>query len=73
MAVLQLISPSGANEQFPLQSERAVMGRHPDCDLVLESASVSRQHAQILRDRDQFYVEDLHSRNGTFVNGQLIS
>jgi len=73
MALLQIVSTSGASEQFPLHGERAVMGRHPDCDLVLESASVSRQHAQILRENNQFFVEDLHSRNGTFVNGQLIS
>ena len=37
------------------------------------SASVSRQHAQIIRENGEYYVEDLHSRNGTFVNGQLIS
>ena len=73
MAVLQIVNPTGPSDQYPLQGDRAIMGRHPDCDLVLESASVSRQHAQILRENNQYYVEDLHSRNGTFVNGQLIS
>jgi sigma-B regulation protein RsbU (phosphoserine phosphatase) len=73
MAILQIVNPSGSSEQLPLTGERNVMGRHPDCDLVLESASVSRQHAQILQENGQFFVEDLHSRNGTFVNGNLIS
>ncbi len=73
MAILQTVNASGATDQLPLLGERNVMGRHPDCDLVLESASVSRQHAQIIREGGDFYVEDLHSRNGTFVNGQLIA
>jgi serine phosphatase RsbU (regulator of sigma subunit)/pSer/pThr/pTyr-binding forkhead associated (FHA) protein len=73
MAILQIVNPSGSSEQLSLSGDRNVMGRHPDCELVLESASVSRQHAQILRENGQFYVEDLHSRNGTFVNGHLIS
>lgn len=73
MAILQIVNASGDSEQLQLPGERNVMGRHPDCDLVLESASVSRQHAQIVRENGQFFVEDLHSRNGTFVNGQQIA
>jgi serine phosphatase RsbU (regulator of sigma subunit) len=49
-----------------------VLGRHPECDIVLDAAAVSRQHAQILNDGDNYFVEDLHSRNGTFVNGRLV-
>ena len=39
---------------------------------MLESASVSRQHARILNIDGNFYVEDLHSRNGTLLNGQPV-
>jgi sigma-B regulation protein RsbU (phosphoserine phosphatase) len=73
MAILQIVNASGDSEQLQLPGDRNVMGRHPDCDLVLESASVSRQHAQIIREGAQYFVEDLHSRNGTFVNGQQIA
>ncbi len=73
MAILQIVNASGDSEQLQLPGDRNVMGRHPECDLVLESASVSRQHAQIVREGGQFFVEDLHSRNGTFVNGQQIA
>ncbi|MEX0676741.1 MAG: SpoIIE family protein phosphatase [Pirellulales bacterium] len=73
MAILQVFNSSGASEQHPLEGDRAVLGRHPDCDVVLDAASVSRQHAQIVRDSGRYFVEDLHSRNGTFVNGRLIS
>ena len=72
MAILQLIKGSGQSEDLPLAEGRTVLGRHPDCDVVLEAASVSRQHAQIIHEEGKFYVEDLHSRNGTFVNGRQI-
>ncbi len=48
------------------------LGRHPACDIVLESVSVSRQHARILNVDGDFYIEDLHSRNGTLLNGRPI-
>ena len=72
MAILQLFKTPSGTEDFTIDDDRVVLGRHPDCDIVLDAASVSRQHAQILRDAGQFFLEDLHSRNGTFVNGQLI-
>ncbi len=73
MAILQIVNPAGGSEQLELPSDRNVMGRHPECEVVLESASVSRQHAMIIKQDGQFFIEDLHSRNGTFVNGQLIA
>ena len=54
---------------MPLEGASVILGRHPACDIVLESASVSRQHARILNADGTFYLEDLHSRNGTFWNG----
>ena len=55
-----------------MEGASVVLGRHPACDIVLESASVSRQHARILNVDGNFYVEDLHSRNGTVLNGRLV-
>ena len=72
MAILQLFKGSGESEEFAVEGDRAVLGRHPDCDIMLDAASVSRQHAQILKQSGDYFVEDLHSRNGTFVNGRLI-
>src|SRR4249919_3103288 len=72
MAILQLLNATGSDKEVLLELDRMVLGRHPDCDVVLDSASVSREHAQILRDDGRYFVEDLHSRNGTFVNGKII-
>jgi serine phosphatase RsbU (regulator of sigma subunit) len=59
-----------AGRRYALTGERAVIGRHPDCDIVLEVGAVSRNHCQIVREGDQFFVEDLGSRNGTFLNAE---
>lgn len=72
MALLQVIKGLNPGQQFPLEKPRAVLGRHPECDIVLDVGAISRQHAQILCEGNDFYVEDLKSRNGTFVNGELV-
>lgn len=46
-----------------------VLGRSPECDLVLDGPGSSRRHARILREGDRFLLEDLGSANGTLVNG----
>ncbi|MDZ7617735.1 MAG: SpoIIE family protein phosphatase, partial [Patescibacteria group bacterium] len=72
MAVLRALQGTNPGQLFPLDCEKAILGRHPECDIVLESASVSRHHARILAIDSEFHVEDLNSRNGTFVNGQPV-
>ncbi len=72
MAILRALQGANPGQLFPLEGERAILGRHPDCDIVLESGSVSRHHARILATGGELFVEDLNSRNGTFVNGQPV-
>ena len=73
MVVLRVKSGLNPGQEFPLEGESAILGRHPNCDIVLEEGAVSRQHARVFRDSDGFCVEDLGSRNGTYVNGERIS
>jgi pSer/pThr/pTyr-binding forkhead associated (FHA) protein len=51
---------------------RAVVGRDPDCDVVLSSRSVSRRHALVERAADGWVVRDLGSANGVFVEGKRL-
>lgn len=52
---------------------KVVIGRTDECDVVLNSSSVSRQHAEIQKLSDGTYsIKDLNSTNGTFVNGRKI-
>jgi pSer/pThr/pTyr-binding forkhead associated (FHA) protein len=59
-------------EDYLLEKEETILGRHPDCDLVIPSLCADRRHARIIRIGAQFYVEDMGSRGGTRVNGPEI-
>lgn len=59
-------------QKYKLNQPKMVMGRHPDCEIVIDAGAVSRQHAQIILADDNFYIEDLQSRNGTYVNDRRI-
>ena len=48
------------------------LGRHPNCDIVLEVGAVSREHARVINVEDSFFLEDLKSRNGTFLNNDKL-
>ena len=72
MAELRVNQGPDPGYLLPIEGESIVLGRHPDCDIVLESGAVSREHARIWRVGGDFFVEDLHSRNGTFVNGRAV-
>lgn len=49
-----------------------IMGRDEGCDLVIPDRQVSRRHARIRLEGERYLVEDLGSKNGTFVNGQEV-
>jgi pSer/pThr/pTyr-binding forkhead associated (FHA) protein len=55
-----------------LREGMMIMGRSAVSDMVVDSPGVSRQHAAIRGDRDGYWLMDLGSRNGTFVNGDQI-
>ena len=55
-------------ESFALEQERARIGRRPDSDVFLDDVTVSRDHALLVRRGDQWYLDDLGSLNGTYVN-----
>ena len=73
MAYLEALNGSQTGQHYPLEGGEYILGRHPDCAIVLESGAVSRQHARIIGKNSKWHIEDLKSRNGTFVNGQLLN
>lgn len=73
MAVLQVLKGLTPGQMFPIEGTHAVLGRHPECDIVLDVGAVSRRHAEIVFVDGEYYVRDLQSRNGTFVNGVAVA
>ena len=73
MAVLRTLRGLQPGRVFVVDGRETVLGRNPDCDIVLEVGAVSRRHARIVAEEKnggpkRFFIEDLKSRNGTFVN-----
>jgi hypothetical protein len=50
-----------------------VLGRDQTCDLILDEKTVSAEHARLSYHHGNWWVEDLHSRNGTFLNLDLLA
>jgi hypothetical protein len=60
------------NKRQELSSERAVLGRSRDCDVRVSDLNVSRKHAEIREQGQQWLLVDLGSTNGTLLNGRRI-
>ncbi len=55
-----------------IAKDRFLIGRGKHCDLVINSGKVSREHAAIVREGGEFFIEDLGSSNGTWFNKQRL-
>jgi serine phosphatase RsbU (regulator of sigma subunit)/pSer/pThr/pTyr-binding forkhead associated (FHA) protein len=73
MAILITLQGPDSGRKFTLDGNPTVLGRQLDCHIVLDAKAVSRQHAQIENEDGAFFVQDLQSSNGTFVNGTRIT
>ena len=67
-ALLIVARGPNSGSRFLLDSDRTTAGRHPDSDIFLDDVTVSRKHAEFVRERDGFRVRDIGSLNGTYVN-----
>jgi EAL domain-containing protein (putative c-di-GMP-specific phosphodiesterase class I) len=65
-------APSGLPQRVTLRSFPFSIGRDSGAHLVISSRRVSQAHAVIIREGGDCYILDLHSTNGTFVNGRRV-
>ena len=73
--VRAVLMPVRGRGQMPLRLDRdqSILGRNPAAaDLVVTSPLVSRVHARLLWQKGQYCIEDISSRNGTWVNGRFL-
>ncbi len=64
--------PANAIETRFGRRDEIVIGRGVECDVVIKDAKASRKHCRLLRKPDGFILEDLGSKNGTYVEGRRI-
>jgi diguanylate cyclase (GGDEF)-like protein len=57
---------------FALSEKTALIGRGSDNTIRINEKSVSRTHVKVVRVNEKYYIEDLRSKNGTWVNGNVI-
>ncbi len=72
MAALYIVRGPNEGAIISLVVDHFMIGRLPDCDICIPMTHMTRQHARIVRVNGTFFIEDLNSRNGTYVNGSLI-
>jgi two-component system cell cycle response regulator len=72
-AVLLRMDGVGAGQVMSITQSPFSMGRHPTNQLPIDDDSISRFHARFVCENGEYYVEDLGSRNGTFIQGKRIT
>lgn len=73
LPALAVINPSGNRHRVPLEPLPFTVGRQGDNNLVLRDNRASRVHARIFADNGDYFIEDLNSRHGVFVNGRRVT
>jgi FHA domain-containing protein len=68
----ELVVVGSKRRPYPLAKDTLSIGRLDSCDIVLSDSGVSRKHAEIRREGDEWVVVDLNSTNGTLVNGRPV-
>ena len=71
-ALLVVKRGPNAGSRFLLDADVTTAGRHPDSDIFLDDVTVSRRHAEFVREGSGFAVKDVGSLNGTYLNRERI-
>jgi hypothetical protein len=71
-ALLVVKRGPNAGSRFLLDADVTTAGRHPDSDIFLDDVTVSRRHAEFVREGNGFVVRDVGSLNGSYLNRERI-
>ncbi len=69
---LRYTDAKGKPCSFSLGDQPVTIGRSPTADIVIVDDKASRLHCGIRKENDSFHIKDLNSKNGTYVNNEII-
>lgn len=73
MIKLELKFKDKVLKKIETEKPEITIGRSPDADIQIDNLAVSKRHAKLIKQKDQYAVEDLNSTNGTFLNDEKIT
>ena len=68
-AFLEVYSLGGEKRRIELRKDKIFIGRSPECDIQFPVKSISRKHAGLYLHNEEYFIEDLESTNGIYING----
>lgn len=72
MAILKRVTGDPPGQVIDLKNDVTIIGRSPECHIVLDPNGVSRKHAEIKKVGNAYFLSDLRSRNRTLVNNLVV-
>jgi pSer/pThr/pTyr-binding forkhead associated (FHA) protein len=72
MPKLYIIGGAGKGQSYELTGDSIFIGRAPDSDIQIKDKSVSRKHVKLVKRGNAYFIEDLNSKNGTFIKRMQI-
>jgi hypothetical protein len=71
--MLEISGPNMEENRLHLKAQSYTIGRDAEAEISLPLSNVSREHARIVGNGEEYRIEDLESTNGTYVNGVRVS
>lgn len=70
---LTAVEPERGGEMGPVETAELIIGRSTNCDHLITDETVSARHARLSYHHNQWWVEDLKSTNGTYLNDERVN
>jgi len=60
-------------KEFKIDQNEIIIGRDPGSAIQIDNIAISREHACIVKGSNDYFIEDMNSKNGIFINGKKIT